>query len=108
MLLLCGCSQQWDRLKPGSEGVVVAPVDNRNGQDLAKGLVAGHDLPTLDPHGMGARFLRIGQLVRAVADDPSSPVDDRGRKVEVLVLDGPHNGLHLLIRRDQFTPRRSD
>lgn len=113
-LLASGCGERWGRLEPGRDGVLAQPADSKLGTVLATGKIVG--LPRMDPDAgpsyepvkpMPPLELSPGQRARLVTESPHASADDRGRPIGVLILDGPHHGLHVRIRRDQFTPRPS-
>jgi hypothetical protein len=114
-ILSSGCDTKWGRLNPGEEGFLVQPRDSRLGTVLTTGKIvamiaaASDSGPAYEASPpMGPLELSPGQGVRAIAENQYAADDDRGRSIEVLILNGPHAGLRATIRRDQFTPRRFD
>lgn len=112
-MLSMGCEEKWRKLSPGDDGVLSQPADSRLGTVLSSGKIVAAPMmdlkagPSYDPVKPTAPLeLSPGQRVRVVAENGYAAPDDRGRPIEILIVDGPHHGLHATIRRDQFTPRR--
>jgi hypothetical protein len=98
LLLLAGCAEQpFPRLGQATEAVVF---------DEGTGVVEVQYDPTSDPGAGQREWLRLDAGTRTLVLTDDGKNDDEKRPLRVKVLDGKHEGLVVVIRRDKLRTSR--